>query len=270
MEGQKPKKFHWQGDVSFGETALLTLSEEIYSEKDSTRFYVQLKKPNGKKDGYMGDNTKNSVYTKPNILPVSSIIYFKANNKPGQNSYWVSNSFGKVMFKKDSLDLEPNTVYLDTLKLQEGNYTFQVGDKGGDGLEFWYKAEDGRGDVKLLDTLGQAIKHFNSDFGSNIIYNFRVKPDTRYHLDNEPSITLFPARTEGPVTLDYFANDPKDVEVIITQQEDETKIVETHTYLNLGKGTFTYDLSYLPKMRYYIKVVIEGKEVFKNRIRLKE
>jgi len=29
---------------------------------------------------------------------------------------------------------------------------------------------------------------------------------------------MFPARTDGPVTLDYFANYPKDVEIIITQQ----------------------------------------------------
>ena len=270
LEGQKPKKFSWKGDVPFGETALLTLPEEIFSDKKTTRFFVELKRPNGKRDGFEGDNAKSSVYTTPNILPVSSIIYFKTNNKPGQNSYSVTNGYGKEVFKKDSLELKPNTVYLDTLTLPEGNYTFKVSDKGGDGLEFWFKSKDGRGDVKLLDTLGQAIQHFNSDFGSHIIYNFRVKPGANYHLDNEPSITMFPARTEGPVTLDYFANDPKDVEIIITQQEDESKIVETHTYLNFKKGTFTYDLSYLPKMRYYIKVVIDGKEVFKNRIRLKE
>tara|TARA_R110002049_G_scaffold143133_1_gene305115 strand:- start:4366 stop:6276 length:1911 start_codon:yes stop_codon:yes gene_type:complete len=270
LEGQKPKKFSWKGDVPFGETALLTLPEEIFSDKKTTRFFVELKRPNGKRDGFEGDNAKSSVYTTPNILPVSSIIYFKTNNKPGQNSYSVTNGYGKEVFKKDSLELKPNTVYLDTLTLPEGNYTFKVSDKGGDGLEFWFKSKDGRGDVKLLDTLGQAIQHFNSDFGSHIIYNFRVKPGANYHLDNEPSITMFPARSEGPVTLDYFANDPKDVEIIITQQEDESKIVETHTYLNFKKGTFTYDLSYLPKMRYYIKVVIDGKEVFKNRIRLKE
>ncbi len=270
LEGQKPKKYNWKGNVPFGETALLTLPEEIVGDKESDRFFVELKRPNGKRDGFIADNTKSSVYTRPNILPESSIIYFKTNNKPGQNSYSVSNSFGKEVFKRDSLELKPNTVYLDTLTLQEGNYTFKVTDKGGDGLEFWFKAKDGNGSVKLLDTLGQAIKHFNSDFGSHIIYNFRVKPGVGYHLDNEPSINMFPARTQGPVTLDYFANHEKDVQVIITQQEDESKIVETHTYLGFKKGIFTYDLSYLPKMRYYLKVVVDGQEVFKNRIRLKE
>jgi len=41
---------------------------------------------------------------------------------------------------------------------------------------------------------------------------------------------MFSARTDGPGNLDYFANDPKDVEIIITQQEDESK--------NSGKPKF--------------------------------
>jgi len=32
-------------------------------------------------------------------------------------------------------------------------YFLKYSDKGGDGLEFWYKAKDGRGELKLLDTL---------------------------------------------------------------------------------------------------------------------
>lgn len=270
LEGDKIKTFKWKGDLPFGESALLTLPEEIYSEKDAAQFYVELKRPNGKKDGFIADNKKKSDYKRPDILPQTSVIYFKTNNKPKQNRYQVTDSFGKIMFKRDSLDLLPNTIYRDTLQLPTGNYTFMVEDTAGDGLEFWYKAKDGRGDVRLLDTLGQAIKHFNSDFGNHIIYNFRVEPNIPHHLDNTPSVTMFPARTDGPVTLDYFSNEPKQVEVIITQQEDESQIMETHSYGSLDRGTFIYDLSYLPKMRYYLKVLVDGEQVFKNRIRLKE
>jgi hypothetical protein len=270
LEGDKTKKFKWKGDLPYGESALLTLPEEIYTDEESAIFYVELKNPNGKRDGFNADNVKRSVYTRPHIVPQTSVIYFKTNNKPGQNSYRVTDSFGKIMFKKDSLELMPNTVYRDTLNLPKGNYTFTVEDTAGDGLEFWYKAKDGRGDVKLLDTLGRALKHFDPDFGSHIIYNFRVDPKLSYFLDNKPAVSMFPARTDGPVTLYYFSNTPNKVEVLIVQQDDESKIAETHTYLNLDKGTFTYDLSYLPKMRYYLKVMVDGKEVFKNRIRLKE
>ncbi len=270
LEGEKPKKFKWEGDLPYGETALLTLPEEIYTAQETAIFKVALKRPNGKKDGFMADNAKQSVYTRPDILPENVVIYFKTNNKPEQNQYKVTDSFGKVWFKKDSVSLSPNTIYRDTLQLPQGNYTFMVEDSAGDGLEFWYKARDGRGDARLLDTLGRAIKHFNSDFGSHIIYNFRVEPSVPYHLDNAPSVTMFPARTDGPVTLDYFANEAKEVTVTISQQEDESKVMETHLYSTLDKGTFTYDLSYLPKMRYTLKVEVDGEVIFKNRIRLKE
>lgn len=270
LEGDKTKKFKWTGDLPFGESAVITLPEEIYTDRESTTFYVELKNPNGKRDGFLTDNVKQSVYTRPHIAPTTSVIYFKTNHKPGQNQYRVTDSFGKVMFKRDSVELAPNTVYNDTLHLPKGNYTFTVEDSAGDGLEFWYKAKDGRGDVKLLDTLGRALKHFDPDFGSHIIYNFRVDPEQNYFLDNKPAISMFPARTDGPVTLHYFSNIPKKVEVVIVQQDDESQIAEMHTYLNLDKGTFTYDLSYLPKMRYYLKVLVDGKEAFKNRIRLKE
>ena len=58
--------------------------------------------------------------------------------------------------------------------------------------------------------------------------------------------------------------------MLIVEQENEENILEEHLYHNFSKGTLNFDLSYLPKKRYYIKVYIDDKEVFKNRIRLKE
>ena len=101
-------------------------------------------------------------------------------------------------------------------------------------------------------------------------YNFIVSDDASYQLDDEPSIGVFPARTKGPVTLDYFANTPQDVTVRIVKQEDESKVIEEHVYHNFSRGALPFDLSYLPKTRVYIKVFVEGKEIFKNRIRIRE
>ncbi|MBC9796738.1 peptide-N-glycosidase F-related protein [Sinomicrobium weinanense] len=270
IEDEKPKTFKWQGSIPFGETAVISLPEVVFSVKESAVFHVELKRPNGKKDAFAGDNKKSSRYRRPDILPQNVVVYFKTNNKPGQNTYNITDSFGKVLFQRDSTSLKPNTIYRDTVALSEGSYTFNVEDNAGNGLEFWYHTKDGRGEVKLLDTLGQAIKQFKSDFGSSIIYNFAVKKGIPYHTDPAPSITVFPARTDGPVTLDYFANEAEEVKVIITEQENEDHILEEHHYTGLRRGSFTYDLSYLPKMRCYIKVFVKGREIFKNRIRLKE
>lgn len=270
LKGDKVKTYLWTGNVTFGEEALIALPTEVFSKEETATFYVALEKPNGKKDAFTADNTLQSTYERPDILPETIIVYYKSNNKPGQNTYAIKNSFGAITFEKDSIDMKPSTVYMDTIKLKPGNYNFKFNDTAGDGLEFWFKAKDGRGEVKLLDSLGRAIKQFKSDFGSHINYHFAVRNDMSYSLDDEPSMAVFPARTNGPITLDYFSNNPAEVKVLIVDQGDESKVLEEHTYHNFSKGPLDYNLSYLPKQRYYIKVIVEGKEVYKNRIRLKE
>ena len=47
-------------------------------------------------------------------------------------------------------------------------------------------------------------------------------------------------------------------------------VVEEHKYFQLKEGSFTYDLSRFPKGRFYLRVLINGQEQFKKRIRLKE
>jgi len=270
IEGETSHNFKWTGNILFGETAIIVLPKEVFSKKETAKFKVILSRPNGSRDAYKFDNVLESVYKRPNIFPESFIVYYKTNKKPTENMYTIQDSFGTVLFKKDSLVTKPNTVYQDTINLKQGNYTFNFEDRTGNGLEFWYSSEDGRGEIKLLDSLGMAIKQFDSDFGSGVNYNFSVRSDIAYELDNKPSIALFPSRTKGPVSLDYFSNIPKKIKVLIVEQENETKVLQEHTYHNFSRGTLNYDLSYLPKMRYYVKVFIDDVEVFKNRVRLKE
>ncbi|ETN94775.1 hypothetical protein P278_27180 [Zhouia amylolytica AD3] len=270
LEGQKAKKYKWTGNIAFGQEAQITLPEEVYAAEDDLKFTVELERPNGKRDGFEADNTLSSTYQKPDILPQDIVLRFKTNKKPRQNTYRVEDSFGNVVFKKDSTDLMPDHLHMDTLKLKDGSYSFIVDDTGNNGLEFWFNAKEGAGNVKILDTLGQAIKQFKSDFGKNITYNFVVRNGEEYSLDPNPSVSMFGARTDGPVIVDYFANKAQEVKIYITEQENPKNIVQAHMYQNFKEGILEYDLSYLPKMRYTIMVVVNGETIFKNRIRLKE
>ena len=270
LEGQKPKTFQWTGEIPFSETAMVALPSSIFSLDKEAKFMVELRRPNGKKDAFKADNKKTAIYKRPAMLPQDIVIQFKTNAKAKENFYKISNASGEIVFKKDSLQLENNTLYLDTLHLAKGNYTFNLEDRAGDGLEFWYKTKAGRGHIKILDTLGQAIKQFKSDFGNGIQYHFAVHPEADYELDPKASIAMFPSRTDGPLTLDYFSNTAAEVKVIIVAQEDENEIAEEHIYYNFKQGYLNYDLSNCPKQRYYLKVFVNGKEEFKNRIRLKE
>jgi len=270
IENENEEKYNWKGNIPFGETALITLPQNIYSPKKEGAFLINITRPNGKRDAFKSDNKLKTIYKRPHIVPEKFVVYLKTNAEPSQTMYTIKNSEGKVLFQKDSLTLKPNTVYRDSISLKEGNYNFNILDNGNDGLEFWYNKKGGRGALKLLDLNGKAIKHFYSDFGSNIQYNFQIDPTLAHELDNTPSIAMYPSRTTGPITVSYFSNTAATVKVIIVAQDDENNVVQEHSYKNFTKGDLNFDLSYLAKKRYYVKVFIDGEEVFKNRIRLKE
>jgi hypothetical protein len=135
-------------------------------------------------------------------------------------------------------------------------------------LEFWANRRGGRGVVRLLDAQGQMVKDFESDFGSSLQYEFEVgQPVTP--VSAQTSFGLYPTRTNDKTTFDYYANFPQEVVVQIITDPGDT-IVEEHIYHQLKEGIFTYDLSRFPKGRFYLKVLINEKEEFKKRIRLKE
>ena len=99
--GEKVNTYKWSGNVSFGETAMITLPTEIFSTKESAKFRVELSRPNGDRDAFVSDNKMESEYIRPNIFPEKIIVYYKTNKKPKQNWGSIKNSFGEVLFEKD-------------------------------------------------------------------------------------------------------------------------------------------------------------------------
>ena len=125
--------------------------------------------------------------------------------------------------------------------------------------------------MRLQDAKGNLLKQFEADFGDNILYNFTVSDDsTKWSpVNTEAGIVLYPTRTTGSTTLDYFSGKSEDVLVQIITDEG-LKLVEEHQYKNLKEGLFTYDLSYRPAQRYYLKVFINGELKYNKRIRVVE
>jgi hypothetical protein len=144
-----------------------------------------------------------------------------------------------------------------------------IKDTASDGLEFWFNTKGGRGYARLQDDKGNLLKSFESDFGSEITYNFMVSNDAKQLtvMNSEPAIGLYPTRTNGKTVMDYFSGTPQDVTVQIITDEG-AQLVEEHRYKNLKEGTFTYDLSYRPAQRYYLKVFIDSELKFNKRIRV--
>jgi hypothetical protein len=270
--GFKTKKYFWTGKLNFNETDTISLPGAIDAANlGENIFNIKLSKPNGKSDGFASDNQMMARFKKAPVHSGDVVIVFKTNSQPEHNTYHIMDSDGKVVFERAFDTIQKNKIFRDTLHLSSGCYSFIVKDSVGDGLEFWFNNRAGRGYVMLQDSKGNLLKQFDSDFGSTIQYAFSVN-DNRQEwsaVNVDPYISLYPTRTNGSTTLDYYHGKEEDVTVqIIT--DDGAKLVEEHQYKGIKSGTFTYDLSYMPARRYYLKVFINGNIKYNKRIRVEK
>ena len=267
-KGFEQKRYDWTGSIAPSASAIISLPGVIDSKPGQNVFEVELQRPNGKKDKYAADNKMASSFEAVPRHEGTMVVYLMTNNQPEQNSYVLKDSAGKVIKERTAGTLKANTLYRDTVQLADGSYEFILLDSGGNGLEFWANPRGGRGKLRLLNKGGVMLQDFESDFGSSVRYAFEVGTPVAPVTD-QLSFGLYPTRTNDFTTFDYYANLPHDVLVqIVTDPGDE--VVLEQKYAQLKEGVFTYDLSQHPKGRFYLKVLVNGEEKFKKRIRLKE
>ena len=268
-KGFKQKTFDWKGNLPLGSQAEIVLPGAIDANAGENYFTVTLSRPNRKRDEFANDNSMGSNFIKAPVHTGNIVVVFKTNNEPADNSYTVTDASGKTLYSRGFDSTQENVLIRDTLQLQPGCYRFFVKDTSGNGLEFWANARGGNGFVRLQDTSGNLLRTFLSDFGSSIIYNFTVSNNINEHapVNTEEAISLYPTRTTGKTVLDYFGGTAQDVTVQIITDEG-ARLVEEHLYKNLKEGSFTYDMSYLPPQRYYIKVFVNGAQKFNKRLRV--
>ncbi len=85
----------------------------------------------------------------------------------------------------------------------------------------------------------------------------------------EPAIGLFPTRTLGVTTMDYFCNTPAAVVAkIVTDPGDE--VVEERRLDRFREGDVEFDLTSRGPQRYYLEVFVDGVMKFRKRIRVVE
>jgi hypothetical protein len=262
------RKHSWAGTIQPAAEAIIPLPGIIDGNAGQNRFEVELLRPNGKRDKYTEDNKMISTFEAVPRHEGTIIVYLMTNNQPDHNSYVLKDKEGKVISGRAAGTLKANTVYRDTVQLPKGNYEFMLLDTAGNGLEFWANPRGGRGKLRLLNEDGVMLQDFESDFGSAVRYAFEVGTPVAPVTD-QTSFGLYPTRTDDTTTFDYYANLPHDVVVqLVTDPGGE--VVEEQVYKQLKEGVFTYDLSHRPKGRFYFRVLVDGEEKFKKRIRLKE
>lgn len=268
-KGKTQSSYQWKGELKPGQTAIVSLPGIIESTNGENEFLVDLKNPNGKKDGYQPDNSLISQFRPVPKHGPNLVFQYKTNHQPEHNSYTIRNAKNEAVLERKTGTLKADSLYQEKLRLPAGMYTLQVRDTAGDGLEFWFNRRGGRGYTRLLDDQRRMLHHFESDFGTSLFYAFEVVEDsTKYQpIQEQPSIGLYPTMSAGPTTLDYFSNIAEKVTVRLIS-DPGNQLVEEHIYENVKEGIFQYDMSYLPAQRYYVQVWVKGKMVFNKRLRI--
>lgn len=268
LRGGAKSSYTWKGTLHPGATTVVALPGAIKGASGTNAFEAELLQPNGRKDAYSADNKGVSYFESAPVQDSLLIVYLGTNKEPQDNSYRLVNEQGAVMGQRALGSLAANTLYRDTLKLPSGSYRFEFADTAGNGLEFWANPRGGRGKLRLLNSKGEMIRDFESDFGSSVQYSFSVGGPAA-PITPQASFGLYPTRTNDVTTFDYYANTPEDVTVRLVTDPGGA-VVEEHQYKGLKEGLFSYDLSRYPKGRFYLSVWIGGEEKFKKRVRLKE
>ncbi|HKL03183.1 MAG TPA: T9SS type A sorting domain-containing protein, partial [Cryomorphaceae bacterium] len=199
------EEFTWTGSLEFMESEIvdLPLSDDFWTTTtlENNLFHVLLTSPNGNSDGIAYNNSFASAYDLPGVVPEDFIIVFQTNDAGTENRYEITDAEGNVVFERDNM--EANTLYEDTLFLDEGCYTYRVYDDGDNGLEY-YENVDGVGFTRFKESDGTTFLLLEGNFGRNLNYGFTINEvlETADYI-SENSIELYPNPSRDVWNLEW-------------------------------------------------------------------
>lgn len=263
-EGFPKQVYHWKGDLKFNQTAEIIIHGELEMNEGENSYTVTLTKPNGRKDGWMGDNELTTTFSSPEVMPNKFVLQLLTNNKPKDNEVVLLGANADTLLRYSPQTLEPNTLYTDTLNLSEGLYELCLTDSAGDGLEFWAEPQNGDGSLRMFDMNNNLIHAFESDCGNGEKLSFIAS--SNFVADTTKAkyaFSLYPRMVDKGTELSIVSNKKSDMKVQITV---DGKIWEKHEYTGVKNGSYNYNLSNLPYGRIVLEVFMDGVSQFKGRL----
>jgi hypothetical protein len=214
VAGAGTSTFNWIGNLPFlaSDTVILPAPNWFGT---SPVFTATIQNPNGQQDQLSDNNSLTVNYVAPPAYTNHIVFEVRTNNAAWQNSYWLEDENGNVIFSRSGLSNA--TTYRDTVNLNIGCYIFRLTDSGGDGLSFWAN-NSGTGYCRMKNgTTGIIFKSFQADFGSEIYQEFT----SGYNLTvDEPlsaprELLVYPNPAGEQLTLEWNSDgDPFLVEIV--------------------------------------------------------
>lgn len=206
VSGGNEKTYDWSGNLDYMEKETITLpidDESFWIGDSQDKFTVSLSEPNGGADEYADNDSYTTDFQLPDIYNEDFILQFRTNNKAYENSYTIKDVNGAVIMSRNNLN--NNTTYSDTVKLERGCYTFEFLDTGNDGLSYWANTSQGNGFLRFNKLPIGFLKFFEAEFGRSINYSFIVGGLTNVDpIEVDDLVQVYPNPTEGHFQLEMM------------------------------------------------------------------
>jgi hypothetical protein len=260
IKGATPQSYGWSGSLNFGDTASVLLPNYIIPQTTPANsiFKVFIDQVNGVADEYPYDDSASvTLPLLPPTYDTAFYVLFKTNAYL-EDSYYVTDQNGNVVFSRVAANLAPNTAYGDTLHLAPGCYDISMYDSGGDGLSFWANTAQGSGIYRLKRLYQPSavwLKTFGTDFGNFIHWSFYAVPNywagVKEEGGHQAIMDLYPNPVSNKATLEYNFNEP--VKPVLQVLDGLGRVVKEARLIKQDDN-YELDFSDLSKGFYYVKL----------------
>lgn len=256
--------YNWSGSLEFLESEEVELNRPNWARTHNV-FEVTISDPNGGTDGYAGNNFLSAPFEVPDVLPNSFRIFYRTNDRSSsENALWIEDENENVVYSR--FGVKNNTSYEDSVGLPDGCYTLTLTDAGKDGLAFWAGSQT-NGSLRIHKTENMGThKIFNSDFGTQIDYQFMVGSPLAIDENNEIEnyINVYPNPSTGTIYIDGIYIDGEPAISLYDQVGRSVKISAQKD----GNGRWVIEAGEHSKGLYTIRV-ISGSEIKVVKVLLK-
>lgn len=263
--GSTTNTYQWTGSLDFLDTAWVTLPPFTWVT-GATQFYFTISAPNGGTDQYSYNNSWQTKFTYPLVMPATFVIEFKTNNYWNENGYELRNSAGAVVLARNGA--AANTFYRDTVTLPYDCYEFRLWDTGEDGLSWWANPNQGNGLVRFKSATSAIIlKSFGADFGGLIDQQFTVGLTNSTNdtlTQSATQLNVYPNPTDGMVGIDF--NFSKRENGVLEVYDMLGNVVYSYSFSNVMGDSQWIDLSFLEAGMYSVVLSTSEERVTKRLI----
>lgn len=175
-KGGAVQTYEWRGDLPFMSMDTVTLPVPVWpKEVGPHRFVAVVSSPNGVADDYAGNDTATTSFSMPPLWYSDFEIQLRTNNSASEQYEWELRRIGGTVVASGS-NLESNKLYDLSYTLEDGCYEFELVNKLGYGLDFWFLRDQLGSGSLTFRSRNITLKSFNPDFGNSAWMQFRVGP----------------------------------------------------------------------------------------------